>query len=142
MGVQDVFELPSYLIESQIRSVMSDIGCDVIKTGMLPSSVVIETVVKTLSDFELPNLVVDPVMIAKGGTSLINNEAIDTVKNILIPIASIVTPNVPEAIAQIDQPFHCQRPGGSPGSARRTWATRRGRPSRPSSRSLWPAMGP
>ena len=99
LGVQDVFELPSYLIESQIRSVMSDIGCDVIKTGMLPSSVVIETVVKTLSDFELPNLVVDPVMIAKGGTSLINNEAIDTVKNILIPIASIVTPNVPEAIA-------------------------------------------
>lgn len=100
LGVHDVFELPSSLIESQIRAVMSDIGCDVIKTGMLSNSVIVETVVKTLKDFEFKNIniVVDPVMKAKGGASLINDEAIDTVKSILIPIASIITPNVPEAI--------------------------------------------
>ena len=100
LGVHDVLELPASLIESQIRVVMSDIGCDVIKTGMLSSSVIVETTVKTLKDFELENIdiIVDPVMKAKGGASLINDEAIDTVKNILIPMASVVTPNVPEAI--------------------------------------------
>tara|TARA_B110000263_G_C15165020_1_gene444173 strand:- start:9 stop:833 length:825 start_codon:yes stop_codon:yes gene_type:complete len=98
LGVHDVFELPSSLIESQIRAVMSDIGCDVIKTGMLSSSTVVETVVRTLNDFELPSLVIDPVMKAKGGASLISEEAIETVKKILIPMASIVTPNIPEAI--------------------------------------------
>ena len=56
LGVHDVLELPTSLIESQIRVVMSDIGCDVIKTGMLSSSVIVETTVKTLKDFELENL--------------------------------------------------------------------------------------
>ena len=100
LGVHDVLELPISLIESQIRAVMSDIGCDVIKTGMLSSSVIVETVAQTLGDFDLKNIniVVDPVMKAKGGASLINDDAIETVKNILIPMASVVTPNVPEAI--------------------------------------------
>ncbi len=100
LGVHDVLELPISLIESQIRAVMSDIGCDVIKTGMLSSSVIVETVAQTLGAFDLKNIniVVDPVMKAKGGASLINDDAIETVKNILIPMASVVTPNVPEAI--------------------------------------------
>ena len=100
LGVHDVLELPVSLIESQIRAVMSDIGCDVIKTGMLSSSGIVETVAQTLGEFDLKNIniVVDPVMKAKGGASLINDDAIETVKNTLIPMASVVTPNVPEAV--------------------------------------------
>ena len=98
-GVQDVLEMPINLIENQIDSVLSDIGADAVKTGMLSSSEIISIVVEKLSQYEIKNLVVDPVMVAKGGDKLLQDEAISALKNELIPIALVVTPNGPEATA-------------------------------------------
>ncbi|MEC9438165.1 MAG: bifunctional hydroxymethylpyrimidine kinase/phosphomethylpyrimidine kinase, partial [Chloroflexota bacterium] len=97
LGVQEVLELPIELIESQIDSVLTDIGTDVVKTGMLYSSDVIRSVAAKISQYDIALLVVDPVMKAKGGAKLINDEAIDTLRNVLLPMATVVTPNAPEA---------------------------------------------
>ena len=97
LGVQEVLELPIALIESQIDSVLTDIGTDVVKTGMLYSSDVIRSVAAKISQYDIALLVVDPVMKAKGGAKLINDEAIDTLRNVLLPMATVVTPNAPEA---------------------------------------------
>ena len=74
-GVQDVLEMPTNLIENQIDSVLSDIGTDAVKTGMLSSSEIIRSVVDKLSQYQIENVVVDPVMVAKGGDKLLQDEA-------------------------------------------------------------------
>ena len=98
-GVTDVLELPTSLIESQFDAVISDIGADVVKTGMLSSSSVIEVVVAKARQHRINALVVDPVMVAKGGDKLLRDDAIDALRTLLIPIAMVITPNVPEAEA-------------------------------------------
>jgi hydroxymethylpyrimidine/phosphomethylpyrimidine kinase len=99
-GVQGVFPIPTDFISQQINSVLTDIGADCIKTGMLHDSAVIETVVDALDRWApgVP-LVVDPVMVAKGGASLLLDEAVATLRTRLVPRATILTPNLPEAEA-------------------------------------------
>ena len=97
LGVTDVLELPTTLIESQIDAIVSDIGTDAVKTGMLSSSDIIEAVAAKLSEHGLTTLVVDPVMVAKGGDRLLREEAVEALRSVLVPLASVVTPNVPEA---------------------------------------------
>ena len=96
-GVTDVLELPASLIESQIDAIVSDIGADVVKTGMLSSSAVIEIVAAKARQHRMDALVVDPVMVAKGGDKLLQDDAVDALRSLLIPIATVLTPNVPEA---------------------------------------------
>jgi len=100
LGVQGVFPIPTDFIAAQMKSVLSDIGADCIKTGMLHDSAVIETVVATLAELApaVP-LVADPVMVAKGGASLLADEAVATLRSRLLPRATLLTPNVPEAEA-------------------------------------------
>ena len=98
LGVTDVLELPTTLIESQIDAIVSDIGADAVKTGMLSSWDIIETVAAKLSEHGLTTtLVVDPVMVAKGGDRLLREDAVEALRSVLVPLASVVTPNVPEA---------------------------------------------
>ena len=97
LGVTDVMELPTPLIESQIDAIVSDIGTDAVKTGMLSSSDIIETVAAKLSEHSLATLVVDPVMVAKGGDRLLREDAVEALRSVLVPLAGVVTPNVPEA---------------------------------------------
>ena len=96
-GVTDVWELPASLIESQIDAVITDIGADVVKTGMLSSSTVIEVVAAKARQHSLDALVVDPVMVAKGGDRLLRDDAVDALRSLLVPIAMVMTPNIPEA---------------------------------------------
>ena len=98
-GVTDVLELPASLIESQIDAVITDIGADVVKTGMLSSSTIIEIVAAKARQYSLDALVVDPVMVAKGGDRLLRNDAVDALRSLLVPIAMVMTPNIPEAEA-------------------------------------------
>lgn len=96
-GVTDVLELPASLIESQIDAIVSDIGADVVKTGMLSSSTVIEVVAAKARQHGMDALVVDPVMVAKGGDKLLQDDAVDALRSLLVPIAMVITPNIPEA---------------------------------------------
>ena len=97
-GVFGVLPIPPEFIRKQIEVVLDDIGADAIKTGMLHDAAVIETVAAVLQQRapEIP-LVVDPVMVAKGGARLIDPSAIDALKRLLIALATVLTPNLPEA---------------------------------------------
>ncbi len=95
-GVRAAEELSPTLIEAQIDAVLEDIGANVAKTGMLSSSVIIETVASRVRKWNL-RLVVDPVMRAKGGDALLRPEAVVTLRTLLLPLAEVVTPNLPEA---------------------------------------------
>ena len=97
LGVTDVLELPTSLIDSQIDAIISDIGTDAVKTGMLSSSEIIQTVADKIRQHGLNTLVVDPVMVAKGGDRLLQEQAVDALRNVLAPLATVVTPNAPEA---------------------------------------------
>ena len=97
LRVTDVLELPTTLVASQIDAIVSDIGTDAVKTGMLSSSAIIDTVADKLREHRLANLVVDPVMVAKSGDKLLQDEAVDALRRRLIPLATVVTPNAPEA---------------------------------------------
>lgn len=98
LGVQAVYPLPLDLIEAQARAVLDDIGADAIKTGMLGSTEVVERVAAILDSSDAA-AVVDPVMIAKGGASLLEARAIGAVKSLMLPCATLLTPNAPEATA-------------------------------------------
>ena len=95
--VTDVFDLPLSIVAAQIDAIFDDFDVAAVKTGMLSSTDIIKTVVKLLKPQQVKNLVVDPVMVAKGGQALLKPDAIDTIKKDLFPLALLVTPNVYEA---------------------------------------------
>jgi len=97
LGVQGVYEIPEDFVEKQFDSVATDIGIDAAKTGMLANSRIISVVSKKLRKYGINKLVVDPVMVAKGGAPLIVNEAKKNLIEELLPLALIITPNIPEA---------------------------------------------
>ena len=103
LGVMAVHDIPTDIIESQIDAIVSDIGVDAVKTGMLSNSRIIELVAAKAIEHKFHNLVVDPVMVAKGGDRLLEESAIDSMRNVLIPVATIVTPNIPEASALLNK---------------------------------------
>ncbi|MBM3236802.1 bifunctional hydroxymethylpyrimidine kinase/phosphomethylpyrimidine kinase [Candidatus Poribacteria bacterium] len=103
MGVRGVYDLPSEFVALQIDSILTDIGADAVKTGMLPNSQIIELVCEKIKVYHLSKLVVDPVMISTSGHRFISAEAVRILIEKLIPLAYIVTPNLSEAemIAEI-----------------------------------------
>ena len=96
-GVSSFHEIAPDLVRQQIEAVMSDIGADAAKTGMLPSAAIVETVASAIADFDIPFVVVDPVMLAKSGDGLAGDDAVAAMKASLLPKAFVVTPNIPEA---------------------------------------------
>ena len=96
-GVYAVAEVPEDVIAMQIDVVLEDIGADAVKTGMLSSASIVETVADRLEAWGVEHLVVDPVMVAKGGHPLLQQHAVAALKERLLPLASVVTPNIPEA---------------------------------------------
>lgn len=97
LGVQGIAELDPAFVRQQLQSVMQDIGADAVKIGMLSSADIIHEVADFLSAARPPYLVVDPVMVAKGGAALLKTDAVAALTNNLLPLAAIVTPNIPEA---------------------------------------------
>ena len=98
LGVHGVHPVPPDFLRLQIRCVLSDLGADAIKTGMLGDAATVELVASELAQ-RAPGipLVVDPVMVAKGGASLLADDAVAHIRRVLLPLASLVTPNLPEA---------------------------------------------
>jgi hydroxymethylpyrimidine/phosphomethylpyrimidine kinase len=97
LGVQAVYELPVDIVGAQIDSVVSDLGVQAAKTGMLYSAAIIEVVAAKIREHGLHRLVVDPVMVAKSGDRLLRPEAVESLRRTLLPLALVVTPNIPEA---------------------------------------------
>ena len=97
LGVQGIYEIPEDFIEKQFDSVATDIGIDAAKTGMLATSRILKVVAKKIKEYEIEKLVVDPVMVAKGGAPLIEKEAQKSLVEELLPLAFVITPNIPEA---------------------------------------------
>jgi hydroxymethylpyrimidine/phosphomethylpyrimidine kinase len=98
-GVTQVLETPAPLVAAQIDAVLDDIGADAVKTGMLGNARIIRTVADKIRQHGIQHLVIDPVMIAKGGQVLLRPDAIQTLQTRLFPLATVVTPNIPEAQA-------------------------------------------
>ncbi|MEA3345264.1 MAG: bifunctional hydroxymethylpyrimidine kinase/phosphomethylpyrimidine kinase [Chloroflexota bacterium] len=98
-GVQGVSDLPPEFVGLQIESVVSDIGVDGVKTGMLPSAGIIEVVADKVREHALPHLVVDPMMVAGSGELLLQPEAREALVELLLPLAEVLTPNLYEARA-------------------------------------------
>ncbi len=97
MGVTAVHPIPIDIIRGQIDAVLSDIGADAVKIGMLHSVEVVEMIIERLDHYQIRNIVVDPVMVSTSGHKLIEDSAIELLKTELLPRARIITPNIPEA---------------------------------------------
>lgn len=101
LGVSDVMDMTPAIIRSQMDAVFSDLRVDAVKIGMLSQPQTIETVIEGLQDFQGP-VVLDPVMVAKSGNRLLNETAIGALREKLIPLATLITPNRPEAACLLD----------------------------------------
>ena len=96
-GVRGIHEVPPDFVKKQIIAILDDIGTDAVKTGMLQSAEIVRVTARTLRRRRMRNIVIDPVMIAKGGSPLLQTNAVAALCDELIPLAAIVTPNFPEA---------------------------------------------
>ena len=95
-GVQGIFEVTPEFLAQQIDSVFTDIRPDAVKIGMVSSTGLIEVIAEKLKQYGAKNIVVDPVMVATSGSKLISDDAIDSLKRNLLPLATVLTPNIPE----------------------------------------------
>jgi hydroxymethylpyrimidine/phosphomethylpyrimidine kinase len=95
-AVTGILELPVAMVRAQIDAVVEDLGVQAAKTGMLSSAQIIETVATAIEAHRLGSLVVDPVMVAKGGARLLREDAVDALRARLLPLATVLTPNLPE----------------------------------------------
>lgn len=96
-GVRGVHAVPAEFVTLQIEAIAADIGCDAVKTGMLATAAIVEAVSAAVEALDLPNLVIDPVMVAKGGDRLVDADAVQALRATALRLARVVTPNVPEA---------------------------------------------
>lgn len=101
LGVTAVHPVPPDIVSAQIRAVLSDIGADAIKIGMLGDSATVEAVAQALAGVDIP-IVLDPVMVAKGGGRLLADDAVEALMRLLLPRARLITPNAPELSALTD----------------------------------------
>lgn len=97
MGVDEIHHVPAEFTRKQIDAVFRDIPPSVVKTGMLGSAATIEMLAKAMTDYEVENLVLDPVMVATTGAQLLPEKAVEELRTLLLPLAFILTPNIPEA---------------------------------------------
>lgn len=96
-GVADIMNVTPDFLEKELDCIFTDIYPDAVKIGMVSSSDIIRTIAKKLKQYNVKNIVVDPVMVATSGAKLIENEALLSLKQYLLPISTILTPNIPEA---------------------------------------------
>ena len=96
-GVYGILEVTPEFLANQLDCIFTDIRPDAVKTGMVSSSALIEVIAQKLTQYKAQNLVIDPVMVATSGAKLISDEAIETLKGKLLGLATLITPNIPEA---------------------------------------------
>lgn len=117
LGVRAIVQLPPEMVESQIRAVMDDISPRYVKVGMVGDSSAIEAIASALASYAVDGVVLDPVMVATSGDRLMREDAIALFKEKLIPLSTLITPNIPEAEALSEQAITCVE--DMPSAARR-----------------------
>jgi hydroxymethylpyrimidine/phosphomethylpyrimidine kinase len=117
VGVTDIHAVPPEFVEAQMEAVLSDIGTDAVKIGMLFSADLIEAVANRLKAHAVRNIVLDPVMVAQSGDKLLRDDAVAALREVLLPVADLVTPNLPEAEILVNRPL--QSPEDIEAAARR-----------------------
>ena len=105
VAVTAIHPVPPAFIAQQIDTIMEDIGVDAVKIGMLHASSVIQTVAERLAHYRMVPIVLDPVMVAKSGDKLLQDEAVEALKATLVPLATVLTPNLPEASVLLGRPI-------------------------------------
>ena len=105
-GVTGIMEVTPEFLGEELDNIFTDIYPDAVKIGMVSSSALIEKIADKLQEYQAENIVVDPVMVATSGAKLISDEAIGTLKKRLLPIASVLTPNIPEAEVLAEMEIH------------------------------------
>lgn len=105
-GVSDIYEVSPEFLQAQLKAIFEDITPDAIKIGMVSSSDLIKTIAKSLKEYNGKNIVLDLVMVATSGAKLISDDAISTLKEYLIPLATVITPNIPEAEVLSNMEIH------------------------------------
>ncbi|MPR10940.1 bifunctional hydroxymethylpyrimidine kinase/phosphomethylpyrimidine kinase [Microvirga tunisiensis] len=105
VGVQGIHDVPPAFVAQQIDSVFSDLTVNAVKIGMLSQPAVIDTVAESLARYSPTRIVLDPVMVAASGDRLLVPKAVDTLCRVLLPMALLVTPNLPEAAVLLDEPL-------------------------------------
>ena len=103
VAVTDAFDLPISLIEAQLDAVFTDFNVSSVKTGMLSSAAIVTAVARKLKEYTPPAIVIDPVMLSKSQFPLLKEDAIDNLKTALIPLATVITPNIHEAVLLAQQ---------------------------------------
>ncbi len=106
LGVTGIHAVPVEFVAAQMEAVLSDIGVDAVKIGMLFSPELIRTVAENLQKFDIRTVVLDPVMVAQSGDKLLQDEAIEALKQYLIPLAHLITPNLPETSVLLGRDIH------------------------------------
>jgi len=106
IGVTGIHPVPPSFVEKQMEAVLSDIGVDAVKIGMLYSAELIQTVAQVLKKYKIDKIVLDPVMVAQSGDKLLQDDAIEAIKIHLMPLSRVVTPNLPEASVLLDRKLH------------------------------------
>ena len=102
VGVTAVHPVPSDIVEGQIRAVLDDIGAKAIKIGMLQSADIVHLIARLIKEYDIKNVVLDPVMVSTSGHRLIEKTAISALQTELIPLTRVITPNIPEAEILLD----------------------------------------
>jgi len=108
LGVESVFPVPADVVAAQARCVLSDIGADAVKIGMLFNAEIIRAVATVLDEFKIKNLVLDPVMVSTSGHKLLEDEAVAVLTELLVPRARVITPNIPEAEILVGEKIRSQ----------------------------------
>ena len=103
-GVQSVYRIEPSFVAAQLDSVLSDVRIDAVKIGMLSEADIVETVAAQLTRYQVTNVVLDTVMLAKSGDPLLAPAAVDSLRRYLLPTVALITPNLPEAAALLDAP--------------------------------------
>lgn len=109
MGVYGVMEVPADFLEKQLDCIFTDIFPDAVKIGMTASETLIHVIVEKCREYGAKNIVVDPVMISTSGSRLMNEDAVATLKRYLLPLAAVVTPNIPEAEVLSGMEIHTKK---------------------------------
>jgi hydroxymethylpyrimidine kinase/phosphomethylpyrimidine kinase len=109
LAVTAIHPVPPDFLQKQLEAVLEDIGVDAVKIGMLATPELIGVVAETLTRYNVSNVVVDPVMVAKSGDKLLQDNAIEALRTQLLPIATVITPNLPEASVLLGRKIHLEQ---------------------------------